>query len=112
MTVQYLKAGDYRIPALEIPGTAKLNRFARLRKTYLQENQPNEYTAMMLTGVLTTHLNDLGAQAEKMYEQILEELLRANPAPEKALSGTKWTAHMTKLRAQAEEEVLKALVYV
>ena len=112
MSVTYLKAGDYRIPALEIPDSKPLDRFARLRKTYLQENLPNEYTAMMITGRLIPHLNELGQQAETMFEQLMKDLEQKKPAPNKAVNATAWTAHMTKLRKAAEEEVLTTLVYV
>ena len=41
----------------------------------------------------------------------MEELLANNPAPDKATQQLVWVAHMNSLKAQAEESVLRELVY-
>ena len=41
----------------------------------------------------------------------MEELLAKNSAPDKATQQLAWVAHMNSLKAQAEEIVLRELVY-
>ena len=41
----------------------------------------------------------------------MEELWANNPAPDKATQQLVWVAHMNSLKAQAEESVLRELVY-
>ena len=41
----------------------------------------------------------------------MEELLAKNTAPDKATQQLAWVSHMNSLKAQAEELVLRELVY-
>ena len=41
----------------------------------------------------------------------MTDLLAKNPAPDKATQQLEWVAHMNSLKAQAEEIILKELVY-
>ena len=50
-------------------------------------------------------------RCEKRMESLMEELLAKNPAPDKATQQLAWVAHMNSLKAQAEESVLRELVY-
>ena len=42
---------------------------------------------------------------------LMDELLAKNPAPDKATQQLAWVVHMNSLKAQAEESVLRELVY-
>ena len=44
-------------------------------------------------------------------EQLQADLLKANPAPDKATQQMAWVQHMNMLKAQAEEIVLNELIY-
>ena len=41
----------------------------------------------------------------------MTELLKANPAPDKATNQMAWVQHMNSLRAQTEETILTELIY-
>ena len=41
----------------------------------------------------------------------MTDLLARNPAPDKATQQLAWVAHMNSLKAQAEEIILRELVY-
>lgn len=47
----------------------------------------------------------------RRMEQLEEDLLKANPAPDKATQQMAWVQHMNMLRAQAEEIVMNELIY-
>lgn len=42
---------------------------------------------------------------------LMADLLAKNPAPDKATQQLAWVAHMNSLKVQAEEIVLRELVY-
>ena len=43
-------------------------------------------------------------------EQMIAELLKANPAPDKKSNQMAWVQHMNMLKAQAEEVILTELI--
>ena len=50
--------------------------------------------------------------AESRMQQTMEQLLKQNPAPDKAQNQLMaWVQHMNSLKAQAEELVLTELIY-
>ena len=44
-------------------------------------------------------------------QQMMAELLKQNPAPDKAQNQLMWVQHMNSLKAQAEELVMTELIY-
>ena len=49
--------------------------------------------------------------AESRMRQSMEQLLKQNPAPDKAQNQLMWVQHMNSLKAQAEELVMTELIY-
>jgi hypothetical protein len=66
---------------------------------------------MLLSGSLYPHLMEVEQTAESRMQQMLAELLKQNPAPDKAQNQLMWVQHMNSLKAQAEELVLTELIY-
>ena len=50
-------------------------------------------------------------ELQREKEQLMEKLLKKNPAPDKATEQLAWVRHMNMLRAQAEEIVAAELIY-
>ena len=46
-----------------------------------------------------------------MTQQMMAELLKQNPAPDKEKNQMSWVRHMNSLRAQTEEIILTELIY-
>ena len=44
-------------------------------------------------------------------QQMMAELLKQNPAPDKEKNQMSWVRHMNSLRAQTEEIILTELIY-
>ena len=57
------------------------------------------------------YLKELGETAVCRMEQLEADLLKTNPAPDKATQQMAWVKHMNMLRAQAEEIVMNELIY-
>ena len=109
----YTQCGDYYFPdiRLEHTETQSLGEYGRMRRTFLGQNKPMLFNDMVLTETLFPHLWEVQQTCVKRMELLMEELLANNPAPDKATQQLVWVAHMNSLKAQAEESVLRELVY-
>lgn len=56
------------------------------------------------------HLWEIQETATARMEQMMAELLKANPAPDKKSNQMAWVQHMNMLKAQAEEVILTELI--
>ena len=110
--VTYLTVGDYQLPNLILNQPRKpLGKYGRLRRTYLKEQRPVLYHTMLLSGSLYPHLMEVEQTAESRMQQMMAELLKQNPAPDKAQNQLMWVQHINSLKAQAEEMILTELIY-
>ena len=110
----YTQNGDYLIPDLKLteePEAAPLGKYGRMRRAFLQENNTLLYNHLILTEELYPHLWEIQETATARMEQMMAELLKANPAPDKKSNQMAWVQHMNSLKAQAEELVLTELIY-
>jgi hypothetical protein len=110
----YTRCGDYYIPNIKLSYTEPIewNLFSRMARTYLKEHRPILYNDLILSEQLFPYLKEIGETAAQRMEQLEAELLKANPALDKATQQMAWVQHMNMLRAQAEEIVLNELVYI
>mgnify|MGYP002993176401 CR=1 FL=1 len=110
--VTYSTVGDYQLPNLTLPQQEKaLGKYGRLRRTYLMKHRPVLYNSMLLSGTLHPHLLEVEQTAESRMQQMMAELLKQNPAPDKEKNQMSWVRHMNSLRAQTEEIILTELIY-
>ena len=109
----YTQCGDYYIPDIKLAytGTQTLGKYGRMRRVFLEQNKPMLFNDMVLSETLFQHLWEVQQTCEKRMELLMEELLSKNPAPDKSMQQLAWVSHMNSLKAQAEELVLRELVY-
>ena len=110
----YAQVGEYQLPLLTLPQTDSrepLGKYARMRLTYLKTQRPVLYNRMLLNGTLWPHLQDVQKTAYAWLERTMNALLDNYPAPDKAHAQLLWVAHMNRLKAQAEEVVVREVVY-
>lgn len=109
----YTLSGDYYIPNIKLSYTEPIewNRFSRMAHTYLKEHRTILYNDMILTEQLFPYLKETGETVARRMEQPEADLLKANPAPDKATQQMAWVQHMNMLRAQAEKIVMNELIY-
>ena len=88
-----------------------LGRFASMRNDYLRESKPVMYEQMIRDGKLKTHLEETDDEAQQMREQLIEQMLKSNPAPERKHQ-LEWVRHMNSLKHAAEEIVIAELIYI
>ena len=109
----YIKCGDYYIPDIRLAHTEAqtLGKYGRMRRTFLEQNNPMLFNDMVLTETLFPHLWEVQQTCDKRIDLLMAELLAKNPAPDKATQQLAWVAHMNSLKAQAEEIVASELIY-
>ena len=82
-----------------------------MRLAYLKNQRPVLYNQMLLNGTLWPHLQDVQKTAYEWLERTMTALLDKYPAPDKERAQLLWVAHMNGLKAQAEEVVVREIVY-
>ena len=115
MKIDYIKDGDYFIPALVIPEENRpIGHWGRLHKRYLEETHTAMYQSMILSCTLWTHLADLNEQATQRYDRIVEQMKEAEGVTEelKAREQMIWVGKMNSIRNRAEEIVLYEMIYI
>ena len=85
-------------------------------RTEIHYAQVGEYqlpllTRMLLNGTLWPHLQKVQRAASEQLERTIAALADKFPAPDKERSQLFWAAHMNGLKAQAEEVVVREIVY-
>ena len=114
MSLTYQQNGDYLIPNLAVQETSRpLGKYGRMRKKYLQEHRPLLWNRMILNETLYPHLLEVEETAQNRLEQMLPEMAAKAGVTErlKAEDPMKWVGLMNTLKAQAEEVILKELVF-
>lgn len=112
--IHYAQVGDYQLPLLTLTQTDNrepLGKYARMRLTYLKTQRPILYNRMLLNGSLWPHLQEVQKTASEQVECTIAALADKFPAPDKERSQLLWAAHMNTLKAQAEEVVVREIVY-
>ena len=90
-SLNYTKIGDYQLPNLTFSQpTTPLGKYGRLRRTYLKEQRPVLYHTMLMNGSLYPHLMEVEQTAESRMQQTMEQLLKQDPAPDKAQNQLMW----------------------
>lgn len=114
----YRKCGEYLIPELAADGEGgmeetPLGKYGMLRQSFLQEHHRGTYTSMLLTGRLLPHLRETDRQAQEQVDRAVEEMMKRNGVDEalKERDQMAWVQAVNSFTAQAEEEVLREIVY-
>ena len=114
--IEYTLVGDYYLPNLVIEPKRKidLNKYGRLRLEYLKNHKKAEYTILFMNNKLTDHLEEVQKTATKRVKEIIKSLQDQSNLTEEMKNTDQlyWVGMMNNFKNQAEEIVLKKLIYV
>ena len=114
--IEYIKKGDYYLPNLVIEPQKKinLNKYGHLRLEYLKNHKKAEYTILFIENKLMEHLEEIQETATKKVEEIIKSLKEQSDLTEEMKNTNQlyWVGMMNNFKNQAEEIVLKELIYV
>ena len=109
----YRQKGDYLLPNVKAPESPAIGIWGQRRHKHLMEHNHALYTALLLSGKLTTHLEEIDRVARSMYDRLVEQLKQRDGITEelKALNQTEWVQCMNTIRKEAETVVMGELIY-
>ena len=109
----YTKSGDYYIPDISIQETTiSLGRFGRMRRKYLQEENPILYNDLILTEKLFPHLLEIEEIAQRRFDVLMEQMkVRRNITEElKQEKPILWVGEMNNIRACIDEIIMREII--
>ena len=101
---------DLELPEEEAP---RYGKYGKMRHTYLREHRSAYYTGLLLSGKLTSHLNEIDDAANTQMELITKQMAKSQGITEalKAKDQMAWVGAMNNIRNAAEETVFSELIY-
>ena len=113
-SIEYIQVGDVLLPNLTLETVPYANgKWSRLRKKHLETHRKGLYSCLLLSGKLPAHLDDIQRSAEQRLETIIAQMAKDAGVDEalKAADQMEWVRSMNSIRAQAEEIILRELIY-
>lgn len=111
----YSKQSDYLIPNLTFPKSEEnaIGIYGQQHLKFLQEYHTLTYINLLTKGEFNEYLFKIDKQARKRFCRIVKRLKTTQGITEqmKADSPMEWIGKMNSIRQQAEEIVIKELVY-
>lgn len=110
--ISYSQNGEYQIPDISLEETrGTIGKYGMMRKEYLRNHKVARFNILTLQNRLDSHLMEIDSQARQKVDDLMNELLEKDPAPDKMADGMAWTRHMNQIKAQAEELVIQEIIY-
>ena len=114
--IEYHREGEYYLPNLVLAEQKKiqLNKYGRLRLEYLKNHKKAEYAILFMDNKLTDHLEEVQEITTKRVDEIIKSLKEQSNLTEEMKNTDQlyWVGMMNNFKNQAEEIVLKELIYV
>ena len=114
--ISYTLVGDYYLPNLKLEPEEKiqLNKYGLLRLDYLKKYKRAELSIMFMDMTLNKHLKEVQELAQERVNELVEQLKAKSGLIEdmKNTDMLYWVGTMNAIKNQAEEIVLKELIYV
>ena len=104
--------GDYLIPDLVALESPQIGIWGERRWQFLRKHQKPIYDAMLMSGTLNAHLEEVDRSAEEMLDRLMTQMAEREGVTEqlKAEDQMTWVQCMNNIRHRAEEIVRKDLI--
>jgi len=112
--ITYSQVGDYLLPDIVLsdpPEAEPLTKYGMMRKNFIKQHKPILYSRLLLSERLYPHCRDVQYLAENWLADMMRQLVRRDPPPDKSENGLAWAAHMNTLHNIVEETILSKLVF-
>ena len=118
-TIYEQLGGTYReekgnlVPDVELPEQKPIGKYGRMHLDYLKQHRRGRYSALLGEGRLNAYLAEIDEQAHDKLISLTVELAKSYGIDEhlKATDQIGWVKQMNSIRSQAEEIVMKELVF-
>ena len=115
LKLTYTQAGDYLIPNIALADfDEEIGRYGRMRRAYLEENNPMLLDDLILTERLFPHLSEINKAAEHRIRIMLPQMKEQRGITEelKATDQIRWVQEMLAIRETIEEVIQRELICV
>ena len=117
MKIEYTKQGDYLLPNLTLKETKKghINKYGRIRLTYLKEHKKTLYTELLRKDLLTEHLISVSKNANNLLNSLMESYIKNDEKlteKNKENNPIEWAKLMNNYKNCAEEIILKEYIFI
>ena len=113
--IKYELLGEQYYPMLEIAEQKehKIGKYGLIHRDYIKQHKRGTYITLLTEGKLNAHLHEIDVQANEMVEAIVANLAQERGIDEelKASDALKWVAEMNNIKENAEEIVLREVIY-
>lgn len=114
--LDYILAGDYYIPAIELPedDDRPIGKWGRMHRVYLKETNPLLFNHLILTGKLHPYLAELNELAQARYRLIIRQMTESEGVTEnlKRRSQWEWIMGMNSIVSLATEIVQHEMICI
>ena len=111
----YREKNGHLIPDITLPEQSdyQIGKYGRIHLDYIKQYRRGRYTTLLTEGKLNARLHDINLEAKEMFESIISSLAAGRGIDEdlKARDMLRWIAEMNNIKANAEEFVLKEVVF-
>ena len=109
----YLEDGGNPFPDEYFPDQKEIGKYGLLHLDFLEKKQRGKLNGLTGRGELNAYLYEIDTQAHDMLFSLIAELSKAQGIDEhlKEIDQLTWAQMMNNVKAQAEEIVLKEIVY-
>ena len=111
----YREENGHLIPNVTLPEQTDyhIGKYGRMHLDYIKNHRRGRYTTLLTEGKLNARLHDIDLEAKEMLESIIPSLAAERGIDEdlKARDMLRWVAEMNNIKANAEEIVLKEVIY-
>ena len=109
----YLEDGGNPFPDEYFPDQKEIGKYGLLHLDFLEKKQRGKLNLLEGTGRLNAYLYEIDTQAHDMLFSLIEEISKTQKIDEhlKETDQLLWAQIMNNVKAQAEEIVLKEIVY-
>ena len=112
--LDYVLAGDYYIPAIELPedDDRPIGKWGRMHRVYLEETNLLLLNHLILTGKLHTYLADLNEQAKDRYRLVVQQVMEVEGVTEdlKRRSQWEWIRAVNSIVSRTEEIIKNEMI--
>ena len=111
--LSYHREGDNLLPDLIPPEAPRIGIWGIRRKDYLLKNKEPIYTALLLSGKLNAHLEEIDLSANEMFDLLMKQYAEREDVTEKlkARDQMTWVQKMNGIRERVEESIYTELIY-
>ena len=111
----YREENGHLIPNVTLPEQTdyQIGKYGRMHLDYIKQHRRGRYTTLLTEGNLNARLHEIDLEAKQMLESFIPRLATERGIDEnfKAHDMLRWIAEMNNIKANAEEIVLREVVY-